>query len=152
VAVEHLATAITERMLTLVHAQAFSGPPRDRSIIVACVADEYHQLGGRMIADFCEFRGWRGYFLGADTPLPDLLQMIEARRPTLLGLSLSVYSNLPALLRALQAVRAAYPDLPILVGGQAFRWGGLAAVQAFPSVFHVPSLDELERLLLTHER
>jgi methanogenic corrinoid protein MtbC1 len=152
VAVEHLATAITERMLTLVQAQAFSGPARDKSIIIACVADEYHQLGGRMIADFCELRGWRGYFLGADTPLPDLLQLIEERRPTLLGLSLSIYFNLPALLKALDAVTGNYPDLPILVGGQAFRWGGLAAVQAYRNVSHVASLDELEQRLAAHEQ
>ncbi len=151
VAVEHLATAITERMLPLVQAQVFSGPTRDRSIIIACVADEYHQLGGRMIADFCELRGWRGYFLGADTPLPDLLRMIAERRPTLLGLSLSIYFNLPALLKALDAVSSAHPDLPVLVGGQAFRWGGLPALQAYSNVFYIASLDELEQQMLAYE-
>ena len=151
VAVEHLATAVTERMLTLVQTQAFSGPPRDRTIIVACVADEYHQLGGRMIADFCELRGWRGYFLGANTPLPDLLKLIGERRPNLLGLSLSIYFNLPALLQALDAVTGRYPDLPVLVGGQAFHWGGLAAVQGYPNVSHIASLAELEERLLAHE-
>ena len=152
VAVEHLATAVTERMLTLVQTQAFSGPPRDRTIIVACVADEYHQLGGRMIADFCELRGWRGYFLGANTPLPDLLKLIGERRPNLLGLSLSIYFNLPALLQALDAVTGRYPDLPVLVGGQAFHWGGLAAVQGYPNVSHIASLAELEERLLAHEQ
>ena len=152
VAVEHLATAVTERMLTLVQTQAFSGPPRDRTIIVACVADEYHQLGGRMIADFCELRGWRGYFLGANTPLPDLLTLIGERRPNLLGLSLSIYFNLPALLQALDAVTGRYPDLPVLVGGQAFHWGGLAAVQGYPNVSHIASLAELEERLLAHEQ
>ena len=151
-AVEHLATAITERMLTLVQAQVFGGQPRDRTIIVACVADEYHQFGGRMIADFCELRGWRGYFLGANTPLADLLSLIAARRPTLLGLSLSVLANLPALVKALDAVRSAHPHLPILVGGQAFRWGGLAAVQGFADVSFVGSLETLETRMLAHEQ
>lgn len=152
VAVEHLATAITERMLTLVHAQAFSGEPRNRTIIIACVADEYHQLGGRMIADFCELRGWRGYFLGANTPLADLLRMIEERRPSLLGLSLSIFFNMPALLKALDAVSGAHPDLPILVGGQAFRWGGLAAIQRYPNVSYMASLDALEQRMLACEQ
>jgi methanogenic corrinoid protein MtbC1 len=151
VAVEHLATAITERMLTLVQTQTFGGGARKHSIIIACVADEYHQLGGRMIADFCEFSGWRGYFLGADTPLPGLLRLIAERRPTLLGLSLSIYFNLPALLKALAAVGSAYPELPILVGGQAFRWGGLSALLDFPNVTHIATLGELEQQLLIHE-
>ena len=151
VAVEHLATAITERMLTLVYPQVFSGSARDRTIIIACVADEYHQLGGRMIADFCELRGWRSPFLGANTPLPDLLQLIEERRPDLLGLSLSIYFNLPSLLKALDAVSGKYPDLPILVGGQAFRWGAKAALQPYPNVKYLESLDELEQSLAAYE-
>ena len=151
VATEHLATAITERMLTLVHTQAFSGPPRDKSIVIACVADEYHQLGGRMIADFCELRGWRGYFLGTNTSVADLLKSIEERRPALVGLSLSLYANQPALLKALDAVTAAHPDLPILLGGQAFRWGALSAAQNYRNVTNVTSLDELEQRMAAYE-
>lgn len=152
VAVEHLATAITGRMLTLVHPQVFSGSARDRTIIIACVADEYHQLGGRMIADFCELHGWRSPFLGANTPLADLLQLIEDRRPDLLGLSLSIYFNLPSLLKALDAVSGKYPDLQILVGGQAFRWGAQAALQPYANARYVESLDELEQSLAAYER
>ena len=151
VAVEHLATAITERLLALVQPQVFSGASRERSIVIACVGNEYHQVGGRMVADLCELQGWRGYFLGADTPLPDLLRSIGERRPTLLGLSLSIYGNLPALLDALDAVTAAHPDLPILVGGQAFRWGGVTDVQGYPNVSYIASLDELKKRMLTHE-
>ena len=152
VAVEHLATAITERLLALVQPQVFSGASRERSIVIACVGNEYHQVGGRMVADLCELQGWRGYFLGADTPLPDLLRSIGERRPTLLGLSLSIYGNLPALLDALDAVTAAHPDLPILVGGQAFRWGGVTDVQGYPNVSYIASLDELKKRMLTHEQ
>ncbi len=152
VAVEHLATAITERMLSLVQGQVLGGPPKDRTIIIACVADDYHQLGGRMIADICELLGWRGYFLGATRPLADLLQLIEEHRPDLLGLSLSIYFNLPALLKALDAVTRQYPDLPILVGGQAFRWGAKDALQPYPDVSYMASLDDLEERLAVYEQ
>ena len=151
VAIEHLATAITERMLSLVHSMVLSGSQRDRTIIVACVADEYHQLGGRMIADFCELRGWRAPFLGANTPLADLLQLIAQRRPDLLGLSLSIYFNLPSLIKVLDAVSSQYPDLPILVGGQALRWGAKAALQPYPNVKCIDSLDELEQSMAAYE-
>ena len=151
VAVEHLATAITERLLTLVQARVFSGATREHAIVIACVANEYHDLGGRMVADLCELQGWRGYFLGADTPLPDLLTLIEERRPTLVGLSLSIYFNLSALLDALDAVTAAHPDLPILVGGQAFRWVGLPAAAAYRNVSLIASLEELEQRLAAYD-
>ena len=149
VAVEHLATAITERVMMIAQPLIFSGPVRDRSIIIGCVADEYHQLGGRMVADLAEFHGWRGHFLGASTPLEGLLKMIDERKPDLLWLSLSVYFNLPALLKALDAVSGSFPGLPVLVGGQAFcsRWGGTAALQGYSDVRCIATLDELEREL-----
>jgi methanogenic corrinoid protein MtbC1 len=151
VACEHLATAITERMMSLVQPQVFVGGC-EHSILVACVADEYHQLGARMIADLCELRGWRGYFLGADTPLPDLLRAIEEHQPTVLGLSVSIFLNLPKLLAAIDAVTQKYSELPILVGGQAFCWGGVEALRAYPRVSYLATVDELEQRLAAYER
>lgn len=148
VAVEHLATAITERLLTLVQPQLFSGPPRERVLIIACVADEYHELGARIVADFCELHGWRGHFLGANTPVVDLLQSIQQRKPRLVGLSLSLFSNLPVLLKALDMLSVEYPELPILAGGQAFRWGGLEELRKYRNVAYISSLDDLEKRIL----
>jgi MerR family transcriptional regulator, light-induced transcriptional regulator len=154
VAVEHLATAITERVMTIVQPQVFSGPDRDRSILVACVADEYHQLGGKMVADLAELHGWRGHFLGANTPIEAMLQKIDEQKPDLLGLSLSVYFNLPALLKALDAVSGSFPGLPVMVGGQAFRprWGGAAALQKNSDVVVVTTMDDLEKELSSDGR
>jgi MerR family transcriptional regulator, light-induced transcriptional regulator len=153
VAVEHLSTAITGRILTLLHVdQVFSSPARDQTIIIACVPDDYHQLGARMVADYCELLGWRAYFLDANTPLTDLMQQIEERKPDLLGLSLSIYFNLPALLNALDVVTRKYPKLPILVGGQAFCWGAEDAVRAYPNVSYMSTLDDLERRMMIHEK
>lgn len=154
VAVEHLATAITERLMAVVQPRLFGGALRDRSIVVACVADEFHQLGGMMVADLAELHGWRSHFLGASTPLDTLLQTIDRQKPDLLGLSLSVYANLPALEKAVDAVSGTFPGLPVLVGGQAFRprWGGITALRGRSGVKPVASLDELERELTCDER
>ena len=152
VAVEHLSTAITQRMLSLIQAQTLQGARRNRTIVVACVADEFHQLGGRMVADFCELRGWRGYFLGANTSVGDLLQLIVQRKPDLLGLSLSIYFNLPKLIAALDEVTVTYPNLPILVGGQAFRWGAQDALKPYPNAAYMESLDALEERMAACER
>jgi methanogenic corrinoid protein MtbC1 len=107
-----------------------------------------------MVADLAELQGWRGHFLGANTPVEGLLQMIERQKPDLVGLSFTIYSNFPALVSALDAVSGAFPGLPVLVGGQAFRarWGGITALGSFPDVRPVTTLDELERELGSHER
>ncbi len=147
VAVEHMATAIVDRMLTIVQPHVFGGEERSKTAIIACVADEYHQLGARMVADLFELHGWRGYFLGADTPIDSLLEMIETHRPDVVGLSLSIYFNLPSLLTAVEAVRTAYPEQQILIGGQAFRWGGGDALPDVPQVIRAFTLQDLEQYL-----
>lgn len=151
VAIEHLATAITTRVLALVQSQVMGQKAGDRSIVVACVANEPHQVGAHMAADYCELLGWRSYFLGANTPLPDLLELVEERRPTALGLSVTLRSNLPALREILDALRGSARDLPVLVGGGAFRRGSLAALDDYPHVACVASLDDLGRWIGAHD-
>jgi len=147
VATEHLATAITESLLTLVYPVIFRTPRCGRRAVVSCVANEYHQLGGKMVADILELNGWDSYFLGANTPVDALLELIEEKQPELLCLSLSVYFNLPSLLNALQQVNAAFPGLRILVGGQAFQWGRIAQIEDLDGVQIVQSIDALEQAI-----
>ncbi len=44
-------------------------------------------------------------------------------------------------------VRDRFPELPIAVGGQAFRWGGTERLSRFEGVRHVSSLNQLEELI-----
>jgi methanogenic corrinoid protein MtbC1 len=147
VAKEHLATATTESLLPLVYPVIFRTPRCGRRAVVSCVANEYHQLGGKMVADILELHGWDSYFLGANTPVDALLTMIEEKHPELLCLSLSVYFNLPSLLNAIHHVRDTFPDLRVLVGGQAFRWDGIAQVEGLNTVQIISSLDALEQAI-----
>jgi len=58
VATEHMATAITEGLLQLVYPMLFSADHVGKSAIIACVPQEYHQLGAKMVADIFEMNGW----------------------------------------------------------------------------------------------
>lgn len=144
VATEHLATAITESLLNLAYPRLFAQPRVGKSAVVACVANEYHQIGGKMVADLFELNGWRGYFLGANTPLRDVQSLIEEKRPDAVALSVTVAFSLDMLIHAASEIRAAFPDVPILVGGQAFRWGGRKRTEQLPGVRCMTSLNELE--------
>ena len=147
VATEHLATAITESLMTLVYPRIFSAEHIGRSAIVSAVSNEYHQIGAKMVADIFELNGWNGYFLGANTPTPDLVRSIIDRRPDALALSLSISSNLPSLLEIIEQVRSFDDELPILVGGQAFRWIEPETIDAYPRVVHLETLEGLERFI-----
>lgn len=147
VATEHIATAITESAMTLLHPLIFASAHCGRKAIVSCVANEYHQIGGKMVADIFEFHGWDGYFLGANTPVNALLDMAAAKRPDVVCLSLTLYANLPELLRHIRTLHARFPGMRVIVGGQALRWGGHDVLTALPDVRLIYSLDELEAFI-----
>jgi methanogenic corrinoid protein MtbC1 len=147
VAVEHLASAITGRCLSLVYPLLFATEHRDRRAVVACVADEYHQLGAQMVADLFEFRGWHGHFLGANTSIATLLAAVKEHRPHVVGLSLSIPTHLPRLVQAMEALGEAFPDVPVLLGGQAFRWGIDEELRADGRVRIIHSLTEADEVM-----
>jgi MerR family transcriptional regulator, light-induced transcriptional regulator len=146
-AVEHLATSITEGLLNLSYPKLFAAPRRNRRAVVACVVNEYHQLGAKMVADLMELHGWDTDFVGANTPHDVLIDFVAERKPHVLALSISIYDNLPDLLALLRKIRFALPGLEIWTGGQAFLHGGKDQVEAFPNVVCLDGLADLERRL-----
>jgi methanogenic corrinoid protein MtbC1 len=150
VATEHLATAISESLLNLTYPRLFDRPQTGRSVIVTCVANEYHQIGGRMVADVFELHGWRGYFLGANTPVTDLKAMVREKRPDAVALSLATVLNVDRLHHAVEDLRATFPELPLLVGGQALRWLERDRVERLPGVHWLTNLGKLETWIHSH--
>lgn len=151
VAREHVATAITESLLSLVYpviSGAAATSPRKGRAVVACTALELHQLGARMVADLLEMNGWDCHFLGSGTPPDSLVYFIHEMQPDLLCLSLSVQMNLGLLVHTIRAVRMHFSTLPIIVGGQAFRWGGSEHLGEFPLVTYATGIEHLEELIV----
>jgi methanogenic corrinoid protein MtbC1/DNA-binding XRE family transcriptional regulator len=124
VAQEHLATQITfgqMEKLKLMH--AVSRPARYR-VMVSCVEGEAHSLGAKMAADLFQLEGWLVDFLGPDVPTRALIDMVNARRPDLLGLSVTLGSNLRTLRVLLRGLMTT-PDRPkLIVGGRVAGSGG----------------------------
>jgi len=147
VAVEHLATSITEFLMTTLYPQIFAGPRIGRSVVVSCVPDELHQVGAKMAADLFELHGWDGYFLGASTPLPDLVAFVQEKKPDLVGLSVSLYGHLPVLADLLDDLSRGLPAQAFIVGGQAFSWGETTIPEDFPRTTLVRDLDQLETFI-----
>ena len=144
VAREHLATSITENMLNITYPHLFTGRQSAEKAIISCTANEYHQLGGKMVADIFELHGWDTHFLGVNTQINDLLTFIDAIKPDLIGLSLAVYFNIAALEATLETLHAHFNNLDILVGGHAFIWGGTRVLKKYPGTSYVESLAQLE--------
>jgi methanogenic corrinoid protein MtbC1 len=100
-----------------------------------------------MVADIMELNGWDTYFLGGNVPENDLCHLLDQKHPDVLCLSLAVFHNYPTLLRTVESIQERYPELPLIVGGQGFLWGGRDIGERFPMVRYLPSLSALEEHL-----
>ncbi len=119
VAQEHLATAITQRVLAQASLRASYLPANGRRALLACVQGNRHSVGLRIVADTLEIGGWEACFLGADVPNADLLAFASMRRPHLIALSLSLPEQLAPTRDAIRDLRDTLGDdcPPIWVGG-----------------------------------
>jgi methanogenic corrinoid protein MtbC1 len=123
VSAEHLATGITQ----VVIAHLYEHLPRPAvsrgSLVLTGIEGELHQVGGHMVADALESDGWEVRFLGADVPVPEVLEAISAHRPEVLGVSCTMLQNLPKVSFLIGAVKAAFEVAAprVVVGGGAFR-------------------------------
>lgn len=149
VAREHLVTAITEGLLNLVYPKLFEhGHYKDnKKVVISCAANEFHQIGGKMVADIFELNGWDGHFLGANTSIEHMLEYIQEINPDLVGLSVSVYFNMPSLKTGIETIRANFTHLDIFVGGQAFNWGGKQMLNNYSGIQFIPTLDALNAII-----
>lgn len=149
VAEEHMATAIIEGLLNERFPDLVSTIRKQRRVIIASIAGELHQVGGKMVSDIFEMHGWDAHYLGADMPVNELIQYAREIQPDLIGLSLSIYFNIPILLQIASQLQQEFQNTGIIVGGQAFRHGGLDAVNNREGVTFIRTLDELEAHIQT---
>lgn len=124
VADEHLATALTHRVLAALRPPPAAdrgdagAPPRGR-VMLAAVEGEQHALGLRMAADILEDSGFHTIYLGADVPTDALLQAVSSLSPDRLVLSATMPEMAPRLAEVSDSLRRAHPQVGLLVGGQA---------------------------------
>lgn len=149
VAVEHIATAITETLLAQTYPRAAALPKHGRRAVVACVTGERHQIGSRMIADILELRGWDSHYLGADTPKDALLDLLLTLQPELLGLSVSLSSNADQGKRLIREALAHRPSMLCVVGGQGVT-GNSLDLGELASVPVISNIEMLENYLRQH--
>jgi methanogenic corrinoid protein MtbC1 len=142
---EQLATSITEGLLTLIYPKLFASPRSGKRAVISCSANEYHQIGGKMVADLLELNGWDCAFHGAGTAPDVVLESIQETKPDAAGLSLGILSHLDGLTQMIERMKTDFPQLDLLVGGQAFAWGGVDVISRYRGVEYISGLDDLER-------
>lgn len=120
IATEHFASQyLRGRLLSLF--QAYSSRASAPRIVVGCAPDEFHDIGGLMLALLLRRAAYRVDFLGANVHLMDLVQFAREQRPALICLSASLEASAHQL-RQLEARLAGMRPRPKLgYGGLAFN-------------------------------
>lgn len=147
VASEHLASKITDSMMNLLYPKIQCTKKNGKTIIVTCIDKEFHELGARMVSDYFELNGWTAYFLGANTPTPDLITIIKEKRPDVVGLSNNFYINYLRLLKLIDKIKEEMPDQDIIVGGQAIASSSGDTFTKHEHVYTINSFDEIDDFL-----
>ncbi len=123
VAQEHYCTAVTQLIMSQLAPRLFSTEKNGRRAVIACVADETHEVGTRMVADLMELAGWDTIYLGSSVPVRGVVQALIAHRANLLAASATMTTHLPAVIALIAAVRAepACEGVKVMVGGRLFH-------------------------------
>lgn len=124
IAHEHLATSIIIRIMSSLYSSFCSAEHSRGTAIVSSSVNDHHEIGTRMVADVLELNGWNVYYLGANTPLSDLLKLIREEKPHLLALSVTMSYNLPAAIEIVEEIRlySECADMKIILGGYALHY------------------------------
>ena len=151
VAQEHFCTAATQMIMSLCYPRIACAEKNGRRFVGTCVGGELHELGIRMVCDFLEMEGWETDYLGASTPVPDLLAHCRDREADILGVSAAMTFHVGRVAEVVDAVRAdeQLAGMKILVGGHPFKtvptlWNKVGAdAFALDAVQAVERADEL---------
>ena len=123
VAEEHLATAISQSVMSRTFERVFVWrDSRTPLLVAACADDERHQIGLRMLCDLLEMEGWDTNYLGASVPIESLVDFVQKHQPDAVAISATIAPHIPRVRAAIAALRAAnLAKQPVVaVGGRAF--------------------------------
>lgn len=114
VAEEHHATAFLRgriQILLDLLGQPLGGP----RVIVACAPGEYHEIGALMISVLLRKRGVQVHYIGANTPLEDLMHYAHTHKGDAILLSVGLASDTQVLREHAEDLREL--DIPVIMGG-----------------------------------
>jgi len=123
IADEHLSSVTARRLMSQLVERGHARFARGKTVLVAAVAGNRHDLGTQVVADFFELDGWRTIHLGADVPADTLLDVLDSIEVDILCLSAALPVQLPVLRDTISVVRSSSrgSHIKILVGGPAFH-------------------------------
>ncbi|GAE26335.1 hypothetical protein JCM9140_2386 [Halalkalibacter wakoensis JCM 9140] len=147
VADEHIATGVCDFVLSRYSFQYVKREQnKDKRAIFFCLEGEEHYLGIKMVNALFQEEGWDVRFLGPNLPLEYALYTIQNVKPHVVGMSLSLSTQLPQLKTYLDALENIKEMPSVLIGS---RLGPLIDTSFIsrPSVHFIHSLQDIRMWL-----
>lgn len=146
---EHLASAITERLMArVVH---FSPPfsTGSKKVVLGCCEGNWHTIGIRMIADVMKLSGWRTIYLGANVPTEAFVAAVREHGPDAVMVSCSITDAVAAGLELVRELSCLAKDKGFVLGSGGSAFNGLhEEVRAAGADFCCRDLTQFSEIIL----
>ena len=117
ISTEHRTTQIGLRLISRAQVSCIDGRRVGRRAIITTVEGDNHVIGGLTFADLLRFEGWDVDFLGADSPIDSIVEMVKRESPNLVGLSVSIDKYLSNVIETVSAIKAMSHPPVVVIGG-----------------------------------
>jgi methanogenic corrinoid protein MtbC1 len=122
-AAEHMAVRINRCVATQLQTRIQQSPPNGRRVLLACADGEMEEVGGQVLADLFEARGWEVYLIGGGVPNDEILSLVGQLRPEILVICGTKPQDAPGIRALIDLIRnvGANPTMNVLVSGGVFN-------------------------------
>lgn len=123
---EHLATSMVMRIMAAVYLNHMDIQYSKGKAIVCSAPNEHHEVGARIIADIFEIEGWDVIYLGANTPIDDLIKYIEQEQPIFIAISITMSYNISVVSNLIKRIKTtnSIKHIKVIIGGLALNYSG----------------------------
>lgn len=121
IAEEHMATATTQFILSVLHEENPRTGSQAGTAVVTGVANEHHVVGASIIANVLDEAGWDVRFMGTNIPHDAIVEEIGRDRASLVAISVTMSGCVSEARDLIADIRRSSANPPrIIVGGGAF--------------------------------
>jgi len=96
----------------------------DMRVLTVCPQEEYHEIGAIIASHYFALAGFNSTYVGANTPNETIISAIKALKPHYIAISVTNYYNIVVTKKLIDMIRKEFPELKIIIGGQAFSHPG----------------------------
>ncbi len=123
VAQEHFGSGVAQLLIARLYSRFPRSPVTGGRLVTACVDDELHDIGARIVTEFFALAGWDTHYLGGNKTAKAIREAVRDLKADVAAISATMYPHVDTARSVIANLAADVGDDPIvvLVGGQAFN-------------------------------